>query len=70
MKMNRAVALRACSIFSILMVLSAVTAWVSQGPMAEALCLIGGSLTALMRLLAWTAPAPAMGPVRVRSRRR
>jgi len=68
--MNRAVALRACWIFSILTVLAAVTEWASQGPTAEALCLIGGSLSALMLLVALTAPAPAMVPARVRGRRR
>jgi hypothetical protein len=69
--MNKAIALRAFSIFTILTAFAAVTGLASQVEIAEVLFLIGGSLSALMLFFALSASsqAPALVPVRVRRRR-
>ena len=69
--MNKAIALRAFFIFTILTAFAAVTGLASQVEIAEVLFLIGGSLSALMLsfALSVSSRAPALVPVRVRRRR-
>lgn len=67
--MNRAVALRASFIFTILASLSAITGFASQAEIAEVLFLIGGSLSLLMLFFAMRTPARAPVAVRIHRRR-
>jgi hypothetical protein len=67
--MDRSIALRAFCIFTIVTTLAAITGLASQVEIAEVLFLIGGSLSALMLLLALATPAQSPVPVRVRRRR-
>ena len=66
--MTRSAALRAGSIFLLLTLFFAAIGVSSYSPIAEALSLIAGSLTALMLLFAF-APVHAPAPVRIRHRR-
>ena len=67
--MNRSVALRALFIFAVATVFAAVTGVASQVEIAEVLCLIGGSLTAVLLLFVLMTPSHNPVPVRVRRRR-
>ncbi|MGO4389144.1 hypothetical protein AB4Y85_16565 [Microvirga sp. 2YAF29] len=64
--MTRSIALRAFFMFSILTLLAAVTGMASQAQVAEALFMIGASLSAMMLFFAVTVSGPAPVPVRVR----
>ena len=67
--MNRSIALRAFMIFATMTVLAAVTGISSQVAIAEAAFLIGGSLAAIMLILALAARRSEPVPVPVRVRR-
>lgn len=67
--MTRSIALRAFFMFSVLTLLAAVTGMASQAQAAEALFMIGASLSAVMLFFAVTVSSPAPIPVRVRRRR-
>jgi hypothetical protein len=69
MPMTRSIALRAFFMFSVLTLLAAVTGMASQAQAAEALFMIGASLSAVMLFFAVTVSGPAPIPVRVRRRR-
>ncbi|HZH12186.1 MAG TPA: hypothetical protein VEZ24_17685 [Microvirga sp.] len=67
--MTRSIALRAFFLFTILTCLAAVTGFASHAEIAEAVFLIGASLSAILLFFALTVQAPAPIPVRVRRRR-
>jgi hypothetical protein len=69
MPMTRSVALRAFFIFAVLTLLAAVTGMASQAQAAEALFMIGASLSAVLLFFALTVSTPAPVPVRIRRRR-
>jgi hypothetical protein len=67
--MNRSVALRTLFIFAVVTVFAAITGVASQVEIAEALFLIGGSLSAVMLLFVLMTPEQSPVPVRVHRRR-
>lgn len=69
MPMTRSIALRAFFMFAVLTLLAAVTGMASQAQAAEALFMIGASLSAVMLFFAVTLSYPIAMPVRVRRRR-
>ena len=68
--MTRSVALRAFFLFIVLTMLAGITGMASHAEVAEAVFLIGASLSAVLLFFALTVQqAPAPIPVRVRRRR-
>jgi hypothetical protein len=67
--MSRPVAMRAGAIFLFFAAAFALAGLASGEALAQAFFLVSGSVCALMLFFGLTAPAPALVPVRVRTRR-